>query len=429
MNQAITDPSSAPQGGLPPIASAPALWIFLGLVGGLAVGLGLAFAAPQSLPAVLAVAGPVGDVWLRALRATIMPLVVALLFTGVVQTVAAARAGAMARRALAWFMVVLVGGSAMAGLLTPQLLALVPIPQGAGAALRANVGAAAAGTATAMPTVADFVTSMVPVNVFTSAAADGVLPVILFTGVFAMAATRLVAAQRQSLTTFFEAIAGAMLVVIGWVLWCGPVGVFALSVAVAAKSGTAAIGALAHYVMIVGLVGTVVFLAAYPLAVLAGRQRLGSFARAMLPAQALALSTQSSLASLPAMLNACRSLRLRDSTSELVLPLAVALFRGTGPAMNFAVAIYVAHWFGVPVDSWHMLAGFAVASVMSFGAVSLPGTISFVTSIGPIALAMGVPVEPLALLVAVEMLPDLMRTLGNVTMDVAVTAAVAASDD
>jgi len=56
--------------------------------------------------------------------------------------------------------------------------------------------------------------------------------------------------------------------------------------------------------------------------------------------------------------------------------------------------------------------------------VSLPGAISFVTSVGPVAIAMGVPVEPLALLVAVEMLPDLMRTIGNVTMDVAITSVV-----
>ena len=65
-----------------------------------------------------------------------------------------------------------------------------------------------------------------------------------------------------------------------------------------------------------------------------------------------------------------------------------------------------------------------VALVISVGTVSLPGSISFVVSIGPIALAMGVPVEPLALLVAVEMLPDIMRTVANVTLDVAVTAAV-----
>ena len=65
-----------------------------------------------------------------------------------------------------------------------------------------------------------------------------------------------------------------------------------------------------------------------------------------------------------------------------------------------------------------------MAVLTTVGSVSLPGAISFVTSIGPIAIAMGVPVEPLALLVAVEMLPDIMRTLGNVTMDVAVTATV-----
>ena len=57
--------------------------------------------------------------------------------------------------------------------------------------------------------------------------------------------------------------------------------------------------------------------------------------------------------------------------------------------------------------------------------MSLPGQLSFVTSIAPIALAMGLPVEPLAILIAVETFPDIVRTLGNVTMDVAVTGAVA----
>jgi proton glutamate symport protein len=60
----------------------------------------------------------------------------------------------------------------------------------------------------------------------------------------------------------------------------------------------------------------------------------------------------------------------------------------------------------------------------SLASVSLPGTISFITAISPIAAAMGVPIAPLAILVAVEQLPDIFRTLGNVTMDVAVTAAI-----
>jgi Na+/H+-dicarboxylate symporter len=143
-----------------------------------------------------------------------------------------------------------------------------------------------------------------------------------------------------------------------------------------------------------------------------------------LPAQAVALSTQSSLASLPAMLGSCRRLGLATATAEFVLPLAVALFRATGPAMNLAVCIYVARLTGVEL-TWPVLAaGVGMTLVTTLGTVSLPGSISFVSAIGPIAMAMGVPLGPLMVLVAVEVLPDIVRTVGNVTMDVAVTATV-----
>lgn len=92
--------------------------------------------------------------------------------------------------------------------------------------------------------------------------------------------------------------------------------------------------------------------------------------------------------------------------------------------MNLAVVIYAAHLSGVEVTALTLVAGAGVALLTTIGSVSLPGTISFIASTGPIALAMGVPIGPLALLVAVEMLPDIVRTIGNVTMDVAVTAAV-----
>ncbi|MBB4612774.1 dicarboxylate/amino acid:cation symporter [Novosphingobium taihuense] len=406
----------------PPIPTIRAGWIFAALVGGLGLGLALAFFQPALLDPVLLVAQPIGTLWLNALRATIVPLVVSLLFTGIAQTVAAARAGALARRALLFFFSILATGSAMTALLVPGILSIFPMPRAAAEALRSSV--AQIHDKATVPGFGAFLQSLVPTNVLQSAAADQILPVILFTAVFALAATRLADGQRRSLATFFEAVANAMLVVIGWVLLAAPIGVFCLSLAVAAQSGTSAIGALAHYVLVVTSAGTVIFLAAYGVAVFGARKGLGEFARAVLPAQALALSTQSSLATLPAMLAVCRRLGVRDQTSDLVMPLAVALFRATGPAMNFAVAIYVAHWFGIPVTPSMLLAGFVVATLTTLGAVSLPGAISFVTSIGPISIAMGLPVEPLAILVAVEVLPDLMRTLGNVTMDVAVTAAV-----
>jgi Na+/H+-dicarboxylate symporter len=125
------------------------------------------------------------------------------------------------------------------------------------------------------------------------------------------------------------------------------------------------------------------------------------------------------------MLTAARALGVPERTSDVTLPLSVALFRATGPAMNIAVAIYVAYWLNIPLGPGAYIAGIAVASIASYWAVSLPGALSFVTSIAPIALAMGVPIEPLALLIAVEVIPDIFRTLGNVMMDVAVSGAAA----
>jgi Na+/H+-dicarboxylate symporter len=92
--------------------------------------------------------------------------------------------------------------------------------------------------------------------------------------------------------------------------------------------------------------------------------------------------------------------------------------------MNVAVPFYIAHWLGLEPSIGQMIAATAVGALMSYGAVSLPGEVTYISSIAPIALALGVPVAPLALLVAVEMIPDIFRTIGNVTMDVAVTAVV-----
>jgi Na+/H+-dicarboxylate symporter len=396
----------------------PAGWTFAGLAAGLLLGLALRGTAAEA-PA-LAVAQPLGALWLKGLQMTILPLVVSLLFTGVVQTVAAAQAGAMARRTIGLFAAVLAAGTLFAVMAMPLLLRAFPIPTQAVAALGGMTKPATG----QVPGVADVIGSLIPANAVEAAARDAMVPVIVFFGLFALATTRLAEAQRSRLAGLFGALAAAMMVLIGWVLALAPIGVFALGFAVAAQSGSAVIAALAHYIVLVSSMGGVVLLAAYALGAIGARLGLAAFARALLPVQAVAFSTQSSLASLPAMLAACRRLGIAQASADFVLPLAVALFRATSPAMNVAVVIYAAALTGTELPTVSVAAGMAVALATTIGSVSLPGTISFVASTGPIALAMGVPVEPLALLVAVEMLPDIMRTVGNVTMDVAVTATV-----
>jgi Na+/H+-dicarboxylate symporter len=276
-----------------------------------------------------------------------------------------------------------------------------------------------------VPTFADFMRSIIPTNPVAAAASDSILPLVVFATIFAFALARIGAEGRERITLFFRSMAETMIVIVNWVLWLGPIGVFALAFVVGARAGGGAIGALLHYIAIVSSVGIAILALAYPVAVIGGRVSLGRFARAVAPAQAVGFSTQSSLATLPQMLRSSERLGIPVAAAGVTLPLAVALFRATGPGMNMAVALYIAHWYGMELSAAQIAMGVIVASITTFSAISLPGQVSFVLNIAPIALAMGVPIEPLALLIAVETIPDLFRTVGNVTMDVAVTATAA----
>jgi Na+/H+-dicarboxylate symporter len=241
---------------------------------------------------------------------------------------------------------------------------------------------------------------------------------------FALAISRIETKRRRTLVDVFEATADALLIIIGWVLWIAPLGVFALAFTVGSAAGGSAFAGLGHYVLLISIVGIIVTLLGYALAIVVGRVPARTFLRGMVAPNAVAISTRSSLASLPAMLTAVRSMGVSERVADVTLPIAVALFRATGPAMNVAVPFYVAHWLGYEPTLAQMIAATAVGAVMSYGAVSLPGEVTFISSIATIALALGVPIAPLALLVAVEMIPDIFRTIGNVTLDVALATVV-----
>ena len=398
--------------------------ILLALVLGLGAGiLAVLLENPALVERSTAIAEPIGTLWLNALQMTIVPLVVALLVTGIAASAEAARASRLATRALVLFVVLLWTSALAAALLTPLFLNLFPLPVESAAALReALTSATPVGDA---PSFAQFIQSIVPTNPVAAASESAILPLIVFVVIFAFALTRIPEEPRKALVGFFQAIADTMLVVIGWVLWIAPIGVFALAYVVGARAGGAAFGALLHYVLIVTAVGIVIWLAAWPVALIGARLSPIRFTRAVAASQALAFSTQSSLACLPPMLRAAGKLGVPVAASGVVLPMAVAIFRATGPAMNLAVAIYIAYWFGIELSWTHYALGVAAAATTTMGAVGIPGQASFVTSIAPICIAMGLPIEPLALLIAVEVVPDLVRTLGNVGMDVAATATVA----
>jgi Na+/H+-dicarboxylate symporter len=272
----------------------------------------------------------------------------------------------------------------------------------------------------------DWISQVVPTNPFAAAANGAMLALVVFALLFGFAAARIPATTRVPLLGFFQGIADTMFVIVRWVLWLAPLGVFVLAFGVGFRGGISAAGAVAQYLVLMSALCVVAALLMYPLAVFGGHVSLARFARAAAPAQVVAFSTQSSLACLPIMLDAARSvLNLPPRVTAIALPLAVALFRITSPIVNVSIVIFVAHVHGVHLGAPQLVAGVAVAAVTSLAVVGLPSQITFFTTTVPISLAMGVPIEVLPLLLAVEVIPDLFRTIGNVTADLAVTAVAA----
>jgi Na+/H+-dicarboxylate symporter len=388
----------------------------------LLVGLGLgAIAGSQQ---VVSVASFVGALWLNALKMTVIPLVVTLLVVGIAKSSEAAAAGRIAARSVLWMVIICTSSAIFGAIMVMVLTKLFPLARETAQGLQTALAGVEQTASGPLPGIADFFKGVIPENIFASAANGDVLPLVVFSVLFALALGYISAPGRKSIVGLFEAIADALLVIINWVLWVAPLGVLALAYTVGSAAGGSAFAGLGHYVVVISVIGIVVTLACYPMAMIWARIGPAQYSRGLVAPTAVAISTRSSLASLPAMLTSVKSMGARDEVADVTLPIAVALFRATGPAMNTAVAFYVAHWIGFEPSIAQMIAATAVGAVMSYGAVSLPGEVSFISSIAPIALALGVPIAPLALLVAVEMIPDIFRTVGNVWHDITVTMIV-----
>jgi len=400
----------------------------LALLLGAVTGLLLAHFSPAAAQTTSAILQPVGRLWLNGLQMTIVPLVVSLLVTGVAAASDAVSSGRLARDAVLCFLALLAAASAFTALVAPLFLSLLPRDPAMVETLRTAIGGS--GPTAVQAGLSDWFANIVPTNAIAAAAQGAIVPLVVFTLAFAFAITRLPAEKRAPLLELFQAIADAMGVIVAWVLFLAPIGVFALILPVCANSGASMLGALGVYIlMLCGLyLATTAML--YVVAVVMGKEKLRRFATGILPAQAIAASTQSSLASLPAMVD-CTQKRLGypAGVTSLVLPMAVSLFRITSPIQYMGVAAFIAWSYGIDVPLQQMVIGASLAVVISMGSVGLPGQASFMGTNLPVTSAMGLPVEPLGLLLALDVVPDIFATLGNVTADMTATAVLARRHD
>ncbi len=208
-----------------------------------------------------------------------------------------------------------------------------------------------------------------------------------------------------------------------WILVTAPIGVFALALALSARLGLSAIGALAGYIGVAAALTTVVGLLLYPLAAWLGRVPVMEFARAALPAQAVAISSRSSLAALPAMIESARDqLKLPDEITSFFLPLAASVYRiGTAVGQTLGV-IFIAQLYGVALGPAQLASIVLTVVATSFSVPGIPG--GSIVIMAPVLMDAGLPVEGIGILLGADTIPDLFRTTANVTGHLAVATAI-----
>lgn len=399
--------------------------MLIALGAGIGAGIALANTNPVVTRGVVAVVEPFGTLFVNAIRMTVIPLVVSSLIVGVSSTDDRAALARTGGRGFLVFLILLAVSSVLAAAIAPPAMAAVRLDAAAVAQVRAaapSTSALVAGAA-ALQTPAAWLVSLVPTNAIGSAVDGAMLPLIVFALALGLALGRIPATRRAEIVMLFRAIAESMLVVVRWLLVVAPIGVFALAVPLVARLGLSAVGALAVYVALVSVAALAFVVLLVPVGALGGGVSMGRFARAALPAQAVAFSSRSSLAALPALIDTARTrLGMPDEITGFFIPFAMVMFRIAAPFSLTAGAVFLARLYGTPLSATQ-LATVAVTSVVtSLSVPGIPG--GSVIVMVPVLASVGLPLEGLGILLGVDTIPDMFRTTANVTGQLAAAAIV-----
>ena len=397
----------------------PAVRAAVGLVLGLIVGIAIVSSGSAGARTAAETLEPIGTMWVNAIRMTIVPLVVSLLIAALGAESRSNVAGRLGVRAIVLFVVMLGGVAVLGILLGPVVMGGLHIDPASAASLRAS-----AASSTAQPTLPGFsswLVALVPANPIKAAADGAMLPMIVFAVVFGVALSRLAPAVRVPTAALFRGFADAMLILVKWVLALAPIGVFVLAMGLALHLGTNLAGAVVFFLVahcaVLLIIGALLYVAAR----VGGGVPLGQFARATLPAQIVALSTRSSVAALPAMIDgAQRVLRIPPEVVGVVLPLGVSLFRVNTPASWIISGLFVGKLYGVSLSAGAVATIGIAAIPMSLSVPGIPSGGLFI--LAPLFVAVGLPVEGIGILIALDAIPDVFKTVVIVTGHMASTS-------
>lgn len=395
----------------------------------LALGLVLGVVARNTQNPVLlgfaSIAKPAGLLWTNALRMVVLPLMISYLVLAINSVPSARTAGKLGGISLVC-MLFLLGVATIVGVFVSEsVISLLPISDATRGAFRA-LSTVAADTVSRSDTHASattMITTLIPSNVFKAVVEENQVGILISTALFAFAMSQIAPDRRALLMRFFSAIADTARTLVHWIILVLPLAAFALAFNIGAETGFSIATGLGYAVLALSAILVVMTLLLYPFTALVGKVGIGRFAAAAAPAQTVAAGTRSSLASLPSLVEGAeQQLGMRSEVAEFVLPLTVTTFK-----MNYVISqpfklLFLVSMLGLQLRPGFLITFMATVFLLSFSTVGIPSGGQLMT--WPLLLSAGIPIEALVMLKVADAIPDIFKTVLNVTADMSVAAIV-----
>jgi proton glutamate symport protein len=405
--------------------------ILIALAAGVAAGLVWDESATVAGVRPLAVFDFLGTTFLRALRMVIVPLITGSIVSGVAGVGASRGLGRLFGKTFGWYIT-----TSLLAVLTGLLLVNLVQPGisgGEAVGARLGLGEASAALQTDLESkgagdLVGIIQRMIPENPVAAAAEGQMLPLIFFCILLGLAITSLPPSQQTNLLGLFEALFAAMMRITGWVIATAPIGIFGLMAKITATAGFEAFGPLLRYggtVLAALLIHGMVTL---PLLVrFVGRVRPLRHIQVMTPALLTAFSTRSSSATLPLTMDRIENgAGVSNRVTSFVLPLGATVNMDGTALYECVAALFIAQAYGVELGVGSQAIVVLTALLASIGAAGIPAAGLVMMSI--ILDAVGLPLEGIALILAVDPVLDMCRTTVNVFSDSCGAVVVARSE-
>ena len=362
----------------------------------------------------------IGSLFLNALKMLIVPLIMSSIIIGIAGISHHDALGRLGGKTILYYMVTslfaILIGLLLVNLVTPGVIDGQPAKEligltGDTADITAKVSGKGAGD------IAEVFLRMIPTNIVSAAANGQMLGLIFFSLVFGYFMTRIEHPNAETIYRFWDSVYQIMMLITEWIMKFAPIGVFALVAKVVASTGFDAFKPLALFFLTVLCALAVHMFVILPLLLrYFGRVQPVRHYQAMAPALLTAFSTASSSATLPMTLECVeKNAGVSNRTSSFVLPLGATINMDGTALYECVAAMFIAQAYGIELGFATQFTIVIVALLTSIGVAGIPA--ASLVAISIILTTIGLPVEAIGLILAVDRVLDMCRTSVNVFSD------------